>query len=97
MKLPDFMRGIKGWLLLAGSVYWIYREGEKHHWDREGIFICAWIAAPWVIGGTILAIMMIRENRDYKRQLESGELFNPEKMGNRGKAWEEYKKANRDK
>jgi len=43
MKLPDFIRGVKGWFLLAGSVYWICREGDKHHWDREGLFICAWI------------------------------------------------------
>jgi hypothetical protein len=93
----DFIKGVKGWFLVAATVYWMYREGEKHHWDGEAFLICAWIAAPWLIGGTILAVMMIRENRKYKRQLESGELFKPEKMGVQDKAWERYKEANRDK
>lgn len=81
MKLLDFIRGVKGWFLLAGSIYWIYREGEKHHWDGEVLFICAWIAAPWVIGFTILAVTIIRDNRRYKRAFESGDLFNPDEMG----------------
>lgn len=82
---------------VIGAVYLGRMIGTARHWDRTTYWICALLAAPLIASAIWLAIHLIREEKEYKRQLESGELFDPKKMGSRDKAWEEYKAKHRDR
>jgi len=78
-----------GWLV--GSVILARKIGEERHWDRGAYWICALFAAPFIASGIWVAVSLYRDNKEFNRQLKTGEMFDPEKFAPHGKSYEEWK------